>query len=403
MEDWKVSLESIVNPIYLKILGEFQAALYSGSWCMSQRTALADMEHFEHFWPRDLIDMKSKSSDGSSDGSIVLQDVQEPSGGTATMSPDSAFHIMANAFSSSSPTTANGWKQNLLLEQHGQDTFSTSLEDASPPATEIKYHDFSVDQQGLSFETGSDNCSPTPYGYSSISSSQSFLESLLDRNSPSLYGFQPNFNNIDVVQSLPLVSTKQQIPGYFQLTDNTSLLNTTTSPSDDNISSFLPSVSYKAAQTCVNVTIKPNYQDFEDFGSMTKKSSGRVLLKRPRLETPSPFPTFKVRKEKLGDRITALQQLVSPFGKTDTASVLHEAIQYIKLLHDQVNILSVPYMDNGATKQFNQIHDNVKDVKGHKQDLRSLGLCLVPVSSMFPVATEMTPISWTPSFQGSFK
>lgn len=25
--------------------------------------------------------------------------------------------------------------------------------------------------------------------------------------------------------------------------------------------------------------------------------------------------TFQVRKEKLGDRITALQQLVSPFGK----------------------------------------------------------------------------------------
>ncbi|MFS8026009.1 putative transcription factor bHLH family [Helianthus anomalus] len=105
---------------------------------------------------------------------------------------------------------------------------------------------------------------------------------------------------------------------------------------------------------------------------------------------------FQVRKEKLGDRITALQQLVSPFGKTDTASVLHEAIEYIKLLHDQVNVLSASYM-KGVTKPLQPIHDKVKD--GHKQDLRSLGLCLVPVSSTFPIATGF----WTPSYEGSFK
>ena len=29
---------------------------------------------------------------------------------------------------------------------------------------------------------------------------------------------------------------------------------------------------------------------------------------------------FQVRKEKLGDRITALQQLVSPFGKVNNPS-----------------------------------------------------------------------------------
>ncbi|KAE8718803.1 hypothetical protein F3Y22_tig00109987pilonHSYRG00041 [Hibiscus syriacus] len=39
---------------------------------------------------------------------------------------------------------------------------------------------------------------------------------------------------------------------------------------------------------------------------------------------------LKVRKEKLGCRITTLHQLVSPFGKTDTASVLLEAIGYIR-------------------------------------------------------------------------
>ncbi|KAG6498725.1 hypothetical protein ZIOFF_038447 [Zingiber officinale] len=46
--------------------------------------------------------------------------------------------------------------------------------------------------------------------------------------------------------------------------------------------------------------------------------------------------TLKVRKEKLGDRIIALHQIVSPFGKTDTASVLLEAIGYIRFLHSQI-------------------------------------------------------------------
>ncbi|KAG8655375.1 hypothetical protein MANES_04G035800v8 [Manihot esculenta] len=44
----------------------------------------------------------------------------------------------------------------------------------------------------------------------------------------------------------------------------------------------------------------------------------------------------KERKEKLGERIVALQQLVSPYGKTDTASVLLEAMEYIQFLHEQV-------------------------------------------------------------------
>ncbi|XP_021985620.1 transcription factor bHLH112-like [Helianthus annuus] len=101
---------------------------------------------------------------------------------------------------------------------------------------------------------------------------------------------------------------------------------------------------------------------------------------------------LQVRKEKLGDRVTALQQLVSPFGKTDTASVLHEAIEYIKLLHDQVNVLSNPYMKNGATMQVQQISDKAEDNnEGAKQELRSRGLCLVPVSSTFPVTAETTP------------
>ncbi|NP_001358527.1 uncharacterized protein LOC100277655 [Zea mays] len=138
----------------------------------------------------------------------------------------------------------------------------------------------------------------------------------------------------------------------------------------------------------------------------TRKSVSEppAAAKRPRIEAPSPLPTFKVRKEKLGDRITALQQLVSPFGKTDTASVLHEAIEYIKFLHDQVASLSSPYLKNGIPmKQFqHKGSEDSKDNGDTKQDLRSRGLCLVPVASTYTVAAE-TPEFWHPTFGGTFR
>ncbi|KAH9622415.1 hypothetical protein KSS87_019172 [Heliosperma pusillum] len=123
--------------------------------------------------------------------------------------------------------------------------------------------------------------------------------------------------------------------------------------------------------------------------------------KRPRIESLSPLPTFKVRKEKLGDRITALQQLVSPFGKTDTASVLHEAIEYIKFLHDQVHVLTTPYLKDGAGVQHQQVSAKICNNDKTKQDLRSRRLCVVPISSTYPV-TQETPVDfWTPTFGGT--
>ncbi|RCV27667.1 hypothetical protein SETIT_5G342800v2 [Setaria italica] len=134
-------------------------------------------------------------------------------------------------------------------------------------------------------------------------------------------------------------------------------------------------------------------------------SESAAAVKRPRIEAPSPLPTFKVRKEKLGDRITALQQLVSPFGKTDTASVLHEAIEYIKFLHDQVSSLSSPYLKNVIPlQQFQQKgSEKAKDNGETKQDLRSRGLCLVPVASTYTVAAETVPEFWHPTFGGTFR
>ncbi|KAI4314814.1 hypothetical protein L6164_027683 [Bauhinia variegata] len=72
-----------------------------------------------------------------------------------------------------------------------------------------------------------------------------------------------------------------------------------------------------------------------------QKESSEAKVKKSRLSCP---PPLKVGKEKRGDSIQALQRLVAPFGKTDTVSVLTEAIGYIHFLHDQIQTLNVPYM-----------------------------------------------------------
>ncbi|PKI35165.1 hypothetical protein CRG98_044440 [Punica granatum] len=132
-----------------------------------------------------------------------------------------------------------------------------------------------------------------------------------------------------------------------------------------------------------------------DFGSLLQESTfipdfGLHHMKQAcRRETTS---FERVRKEKLGDRIAALQQLVAPFGKTDTASVLMEAIGYIKFLENQVQTLSVPYMkssrNNNGTSDRESRNEDAYDNEEPRQDLRSRGLCLVPLSCMSYITND---------------
>ncbi|CAN8313404.1 unnamed protein product [Cochlearia groenlandica] len=121
-----------------------------------------------------------------------------------------------------------------------------------------------------------------------------------------------------------------------------------------------------------------------NFLMATKASEN--ASKKPRVESRSSCPPFKVRKEKLGDRVAALQQLVSPFGKTDTASVLMEAIGYIKFLQNQIETLSVPYMRASRNRPGKASQMGLLPQEGDEEedtsDLRSRGLCLVPLSCM---------------------
>ncbi|CAN4076936.1 unnamed protein product [Withania somnifera] len=95
----------------------------------------------------------------------------------------------------------------------------------------------------------------------------------------------------------------------------------------------------------------------------------------------------KEKKEKFGERIVALQQLVSPYGKTDTASVLLEAMGYIKFLHEQVKVLSAPYLGNRHMP---------KTQESQPYNLRSQGLFLVPISYTVGVASSNGADIWAP-------
>ncbi|XP_010254736.1 PREDICTED: transcription factor bHLH110-like isoform X2 [Nelumbo nucifera] len=116
--------------------------------------------------------------------------------------------------------------------------------------------------------------------------------------------------------------------------------------------------------------------DTKRQSSLADAKLSQAATKKPRFESRSSFPPFKVRKEKLGDRIAALQQLVSPFGKT----------------------LSVPYMKSSRSKTCRTMQGGSGDGERNeepKRDLRSRGLCLVPLSCTSYVTNDGSGV-WPP-------
>lgn len=106
-----------------------------------------------------------------------------------------------------------------------------------------------------------------------------------------------------------------------------------------------------------------------------------TFLPSKMMETREIFKgSFLNKSMKIGEKVTALQQLVSPFGKTDTSSVLHEAAIYIKALHEQIRILSNHYFESIFST------DQVKNggERYHRRNkstsFAEVGLCMVQIS-----------------------
>ncbi|XP_023752464.1 transcription factor bHLH68 isoform X2 [Lactuca sativa] len=150
---------------------------------------------------------------------------------------------------------------------------------------------------------------------------------------------------------------------------------------------------------------KPRFQSSSTQPStMCNDTFTSGASKRTRAQHSSTQTPLKVRKEKLGDRISALHQLVSPFGKTDTASVLFEATAHIRFLEGQIEALSSPYMNLANNVSGGTRHQHSADGKAPLKDLGSRGLCLVPTTYIDHIdTTNMTSNGaefWTPAFGG---
>ncbi|XP_062231038.1 transcription factor bHLH68-like isoform X1 [Phragmites australis] len=200
-------------------------------------------------------------------------------------------------------------------------------------------------------------------------------------------------------------------------------------------------------RSCITTNLGSNMLDFSnsvppelrshhhsDNSSECNSTATGSAIKKARVQASSSAQsTLKVRKERLGDRVTALHQIVSPFGKTDTASVLQETIGYIRFLLGQIEALSYPYighgngtsMQNGPMGQRNPglfpeypgqlLNHNNNTGAQHsagqpdeqqgvneeaKKDLRSRGLCLVPVSCMSHFGGDNAADYWAPAALG---
>ncbi|VAH53787.1 unnamed protein product [Triticum turgidum subsp. durum] len=110
-----------------------------------------------------------------------------------------------------------------------------------------------------------------------------------------------------------------------------------------------------------NLALKTVLEGVGDSSSIVaKKASGEPAFKKPRMETPSPLPTFKV--------------LSAPYLKSGHHQ--HQVPQYLKS------------SSNGSPDK------SCKD--GGEVSLKGRGLCLVPISSTFAVASDVPVDFWNP-------
>ncbi|KAL8467821.1 hypothetical protein ACS0TY_031169 [Phlomoides rotata] len=371
---------------------EFEGGVCGGNWAWNSSRNLfssSPCSLASFGWPNHDVSDDSAGSTSDGSGSVVIQ---KPS-------PD-GFGMMGISLLSSSAQEGTDWNQDLMNDSgRSEHNYSNFVMNSNMNYEQISSSLINTTTTCFPISSSTDTF---PLNSASYNYTSSLLQTLFDTDSQpqqSLLDYQVNSNGFLPNFPKPSPMPNNHLPNAPLW--NPDLSNGTPSTNFPQSHHFLPSTSLDNNKRPNHPSFgaKDQHEEGKVSGTVTKKGSKEAAqFKRPRIETPSPLPTFKVRKEKLGDRITALQQLVSPFGKTDTASVLHEAIEYIKFLHDQVNALSTPYLKYGSPPIQRQ-----QGGEGLIKDLNSRGLCLVPISSTFPVAAETPSDFWTPTFGGNLK
>ncbi|KAG6386768.1 hypothetical protein SASPL_151942 [Salvia splendens] len=152
--------------------------------------------------------------------------------------------------------------------------------------------------------------------------------------------------------------------------------NVSPSPPSANIDYVLDSVITSSSTSSFT-----NYSNKDKAISRTKRvssSSQKDAASKKKKAASCTLP-----KEKIGDRIAALHRLVAPFGKTDAASVLTEALGYIQFLHHQIQTLSMSCIKPSQSNHlqcFQRVSKGKECWDAKQVDLQSRGLSLVPIS-----------------------
>ncbi|CAF2313697.1 unnamed protein product [Brassica rapa] len=127
--------------------------------------------------------------------------------------------------------------------------------------------------------------------------------------------------------------------------------------------------------------------DFSSNAGMMMENKRNVVcsLEESNIKRHKSDLSSKERKDKVGERISALQQIVSPYGKTDTASVLLDAVHYIEFLHEQVKVCILLFTRQIPLPSMVEIE---------QYSLSNRGLCLVPMESTAGVAQSNGADIW---------
>ncbi|ONM28239.1 Transcription factor bHLH133 [Zea mays] len=167
-------------------------------------------------------------------------------------------------------------------------------------------------------------------------------------------------------------------------------------------------------RSCITTSLGSNMLDFSnttvppapdlknhhsDNSSEGNSAGSGSAPKKARVQTSSSAQsTLKVRKERLGDRITALHQIVSPFGKAlsfpylghDNGDSMQQHNTNNLLLNHSTSDAMVQVQGPPMTNQEGEVYGNGIE-EGSRKDLRSRGLCLVPVSCTSHLADDNGP------------
>ncbi|KAK8691237.1 hypothetical protein V6N13_074755 [Hibiscus sabdariffa] len=316
-------------------------------------------------WAPEMADIKATSSmDSTSQSPVVFQDNPKLQAGAGTL------HMMELGLSSQ----AMDWNQAFMRRGKSEDGLKSILEEHNLETSGANYHQQELEE----FKYQSSQWSPSTIlqGLMSGTENNQVYQYEMDKRDHQLL---PNSWS-KVPQFLRNSPSKH---GQLHFSNNAPFWNPSAAASM-GADTARPLGFFPALQTQFQTEIfdkKPkNISEVPDSSTVVKKSGNGTSAKRSRSETQS-LPAFK----------------------TDTASVLSEAIEYIKFLHDQVDVLSTPYMKNGAATHHQQYYEKAKDPEEIKQDLRSRGLFLVPVSGTFPAIQESTVGFWTPTFGGTYR